>query len=45
MKLESAALGGSDVLQLKPRIAGGVLETSILIRALYESLGQVSIAI
>ncbi|MGE5556429.1 MAG: carbamoyltransferase HypF [Methanocella sp.] len=44
MKLESAALGGSDVLQLKPRIAGGVLETSILIRALYESLGQVSIA-
>ena len=44
MKLESAALGGGDVLQLKPQISGSVLETSILMRALYESLGRVSVA-
>lgn len=44
MKLESAALGGEDVLQLKPQISGSVLETSILMRALYESLGRVSVA-
>ncbi|MCW3984434.1 MAG: carbamoyltransferase HypF [Candidatus Bathyarchaeota archaeon] len=44
MKLESAALTGRDVLQLKPQIYGNILGTSYLIKAIYDSLGRVSVA-
>jgi hydrogenase maturation protein HypF len=44
MKLESAAMGGRDVLQLKPQIYGNILGTSYLIKAIYDSLGRFSIA-
>jgi len=44
MKLESTALGGRDTLQLKPQISNDVLETSGLIRVLYENFGRVSVA-
>jgi hydrogenase maturation protein HypF len=44
MKLESAAIDGRDVLQLKPQIYGNILCTSYLIKAIYDSLGRFSIA-
>ncbi len=42
MKLESVALSGRDLLQLKPKIKQGVLDTSCLLREIYGSLGRVS---
>jgi len=42
IKLESTALSGTDVLQLKPRIHGTVLDTSNMLEAIYSSLGRVS---
>jgi len=44
MKLESAALGGRDVLRLKPQIYGDVLSTSNLLWMLYEDQGRHSVA-
>jgi hydrogenase maturation protein HypF len=44
MKLESAALGGRDVLRLKPQIYGDVLSTSNLLWVLYEDHGKHSVA-
>jgi hydrogenase maturation protein HypF len=44
MKLESAALGGRDVLRLKPQIYGDVLSTSNLLWMLYEDHGKHSVA-
>ena len=44
MKLESAALSGKDVLELEPQIYGNILGTSYLLKAIYESLGKVSVA-
>ncbi|MCL4430095.1 MAG: carbamoyltransferase HypF, partial [Chloroflexi bacterium] len=44
MKLESTALSGKDILQLKPQLKDGVLDTSCLIGAIYANLGRVSAA-
>ena len=44
MKLESAAQGGKDVLQLKPHIYGNLLGTSYLLKSIYESLDKFSTA-
>lgn len=40
MRLESVAAGGKDVLDLKPRIHKGVLETTHLLEELFENLGN-----
>ncbi|MFA7396940.1 MAG: carbamoyltransferase HypF [Candidatus Bathyarchaeia archaeon] len=44
IKLESAAINGKDVLKLKPRINGNTLQTSYLIKEVFENLGKVSTA-
>ncbi len=44
MKLESAAIGGRDALQLKPQVYGNVLGTSYLIKTIFENLGRGSVA-
>ena len=45
IKLESAAIGGKDVLDLKPIIINGnALDTTSLVRALFSSLGRLSTA-
>ena len=44
MKLESMALAGKDILQLKPLLHDDVLDTSCLLEAIYDSLGRVSAA-
>ncbi len=44
MKLESTALAGKDVLKLKPLLHGDVLDTTYLLRAIYDNLGKVSTA-
>ena len=36
MKLESAAVGGRDVLNLRPRVVGGILDTTFLVSEVYE---------
>lgn len=43
MKLESAALRGKGVLQLKPEIYGNILGSSHLLKAIYENLGKYSV--
>ncbi|RLI22275.1 carbamoyltransferase HypF [Candidatus Bathyarchaeota archaeon] len=40
MKLESAAIGGRDVLELKPEIKGDIIETSSMVYAVYENTGK-----
>ena len=40
MKLESAAFTGKDILKLKPKFHGDVLETSCMIREIYDNLGK-----
>jgi len=40
IKLESTALSGTDVLQLKSRIHGSVLDTSNMLEVIYSSLGS-----
>jgi hydrogenase maturation protein HypF len=40
MKLESTAIGGRDILCIKPKIAGGVIDTTHLLRAAFENLGR-----
>jgi hydrogenase maturation protein HypF len=42
MKLESVALGGKEKLNLKPVLHSGSLETTNLIRAIYDDIGKVS---
>ncbi len=44
MKLESAALLGKDVLNLKPLLQGDMLDTTFLLRSIYDNLGRVSVA-
>ncbi|MFB0504390.1 MAG: carbamoyltransferase HypF [Candidatus Bathyarchaeia archaeon] len=36
MKLESAAVGGSDVLNLKPRVEGKVLDTTFMVSEVFD---------
>jgi len=40
MKLESAAMGGKDVLELKPEIRGNIVKTTELVNAVFEALGK-----
>jgi hydrogenase maturation protein HypF len=42
MKLESAAIGGHDVLKLEPKIANGVLDTTNLVWAVFEAKDKFS---
>ncbi|MCW4024687.1 MAG: carbamoyltransferase HypF [Candidatus Bathyarchaeota archaeon] len=44
MKLESVALGGKDVLKLKSVFRDGVLETTPLMRTIFEGMGRFSVA-
>jgi hydrogenase maturation protein HypF len=44
MKLESAAINGKDVLSLKPRVNGRVLDTTHLLEEICGNLGRVSVA-
>ena len=44
MKLESVAFGGVDVLRLEPVFCGGILETTDLLRTVYESRVKFSVA-
>ncbi|MCW4001113.1 MAG: carbamoyltransferase HypF [Candidatus Bathyarchaeota archaeon] len=44
MKLESLALHGRDILHLKPRLSGDVLDTTAMMREIYANLGRVSAA-
>jgi len=42
MKLESAALGGNDVLKLEPVLDGEVIETTPMVREVFASIGRLS---
>lgn len=44
MKLESAAMGGTDVLNLKPVMHSDILDTTIMLRAISDNIGKVSVA-
>jgi hydrogenase maturation protein HypF len=44
MKLESAALLGKDALNLKPILSGDVLDTTIMLKAIFDNIGKVSTA-
>ena len=44
MKLESAAITGKDSLKLEPQMNGDILDTTYMLRAIYENLGKVSTA-
>ncbi len=44
MKLESIALTGKDLLQIQPEINGGILNTTCMMRAVFDNLGRVSAA-
>jgi hydrogenase maturation protein HypF len=44
IKLESAAINGKDALNLKPVIEGDVLDTSRMLHAVFERVGEVSVA-
>ena len=44
MKLESAALAGKDALNLKPALHGDILDTTYMLRAIFDSIGKVSTA-
>jgi len=44
MKLESAAVGGKDVLQLKPVVKGDVLETTGMLLEVFEEMGKYTVA-
>jgi hydrogenase maturation protein HypF len=44
MKLESVALGGKDALELAPVLRGDVLQTTNLLRAIYENQSNLSVA-
>jgi hydrogenase maturation protein HypF len=44
MKLESAAVNGKDVLNMKPLINGNVLDTTQMLSAVFENLGKAPVA-
>ena len=44
MKLESAALAGKDALNLKPILHSDVLDTTTMLRAIFDNIGKVSTA-
>ena len=44
MKLETVALGGRDVLCLKPSVKSGVLHTTAMVGDVFSNLGRVSVA-
>ena len=44
MKLESAALAGEDKLNLRPSLHDDVLETTTMLRAIFDNVGKVSTA-
>jgi hydrogenase maturation protein HypF len=41
MKLESTALAGKDALKLKPVLSGDVLDTTYMLRAIFENIAKV----
>ena len=43
MKLESAAIAGKDALKLKPTIRSDVLDTTLMLQAIYESKNRFSV--
>ena len=43
MKLESAAIGGEDVLKLEPVLKGEVIETTSMVRGIFMSIGRLSV--
>jgi hydrogenase maturation protein HypF len=43
IKLESAAMHGHDALKLEPQISNGVLDTTNIVRAVFEGKGRVPI--
>ena len=43
IKLESTAWKGKDVLKLKPQISGNMLDTSYLLRSIYNGIGKFAI--
>jgi hydrogenase maturation protein HypF len=44
MKLESAALSGKDTLNLKPILHGEILDSTIMLKTVFENIGKVSTA-
>jgi hydrogenase maturation protein HypF len=44
MKLESAAIRGNDVLNMKPLISGNMLDTTQMFHAIFENIGKASTA-
>ena len=44
VKLESAAVHGHDVLKLKPQVSGGILNTTCMVQAVFESKDSLSAA-
>jgi len=42
MKLESAAVGGHDVLKLEPNIRAGFLDTTCIVQAVFEARNKIS---
>ncbi len=42
MKLESVALGGKDILNLKPLLNGDVIDTANMISMVYQNIGKIS---
>jgi hydrogenase maturation protein HypF len=43
MRLESAAIGGEDVLRIEPTLKGEAIETTEMVREVFMSLGRVSV--
>ncbi len=43
MKLESAAFGGKDSLNLKPVLDGGVIEMTCMVREIFANVGRVAV--
>ena len=43
MKLEAAAIEGKDVLKLKPKIKGEVIETSDMVYTIFENVGKLNV--
>jgi hydrogenase maturation protein HypF len=44
VKLESAAIGGRDALEVEPQISNGVLSTTAIVQAVFEARNRLSIA-
>ena len=44
MKLESAAIHGHDVLKLEPKITSGILNTTNIVKAVFEAKNRFSVA-